>query len=208
MEDRICCASHATPTGQGVSSGDEAALRRSRYEMPPGPDSPVVWAADDLPDVWTRAIGYGVDAVLLAAAGVVVAFDITFLGPIWLMGRFDLILGASFVVLLMVYTTVLVGTNGRTIGHSLLHLMVVRTSGHRVSYGRAFVRWVGYVLCTLTLFIGFAIAIVDRNRQGLHDKLADTVVIGERASLATRLWATVVLLALITVGIFLLRWMF
>jgi uncharacterized RDD family membrane protein YckC len=208
MEDQFCGASYATPMGQDVFADDGAALRRNRYEEPPGPDTPVAWTADDLSDVWTRAIGYGVDAVLLAAAGVVVYFGIAFIAPIWVMGRFDLVLGTIFMVLLVVYTTVLVGATGRTIGHSLLHLMVVRTSGHRVSYGRAFLRWVGYVLCTLTLFLGFAVAIADKKRQGLHDKLADTVVIGERASLATRLWATIALLAIITLGVFLLRWMF
>lgn len=39
------------------------------------------------------------------------------------------------------------------------------------------VRYLGYYLCIFTLFIGFAWVGFDRRKQGLHDKLARTVVI-------------------------------
>ncbi len=144
----------------------------------------------------------------LAAAGVAITLCVAVLAPVWVFARFDLSVGTSFLLLLAIYSTVLVGSTGRTVGHSLLRLQVVRSNGNQVSYWRAFVRWIGYLLCTATIFIGFAIAIWDKDRQGLHDKLADTVVIGNRASLPAKVLASVLLLAMLGLGISLLAWLF
>ena len=42
---------------------------------------------------------------------------------------------------------------------------------------QAVVRYIGYYINTLVLLLGWLWAIVDGNNQGLHDKLAGTIVV-------------------------------
>jgi uncharacterized RDD family membrane protein YckC len=66
---------------------------------------------------------------------------------------------------------------GFTPGKGLLGLRIVRTDGRPVKLGAALLRLAGYLLSALGLFVGFVWIMVDRRRQGWHDKLARTVVI-------------------------------
>jgi uncharacterized RDD family membrane protein YckC len=65
---------------------------------------------------------------------------------------------------------------GATPGKRILGLKVMRTGNQRISWGRAIVRYVGYWISALPLFLGFLWVFVDARRQGWHDKLADTIV--------------------------------
>lgn len=66
---------------------------------------------------------------------------------------------------------------GQTIGDAILGIRVVRTDGKQMTVPRSIRRFIGYILCFLTLGIGFALILVDDQRQGLHDSLAGTCVI-------------------------------
>ena len=65
----------------------------------------------------------------------------------------------------------------QTLGQIVANVKVVKTDGSPVDLRAAVLRFLGYVLCFLTLGIGFLIVAFDRRKQGLHDKIADTVVI-------------------------------
>ncbi|HPQ44876.1 MAG TPA: RDD family protein [Syntrophales bacterium] len=69
------------------------------------------------------------------------------------------------------------GTTGQTPGKKLLGLKVVCTDGKPLTYGVAFLRWVGYIISKLPFFLGFIWAGFDRRKQGWHDKIAGTCVI-------------------------------
>lgn len=77
------------------------------------------------------------------------------------------------------YFTFFIGWTGQTIGKMLLGLKVVNIAGKPVGYGRAFLRYIGYHICFLTIGLGFLLIAVDRNKRGLHDFLAGTCVIRE-----------------------------
>lgn len=66
---------------------------------------------------------------------------------------------------------------GFTPGKFLLGLRIVRPDGRKIGLGRAIVRFIGYWISAVFLFVGFLWIIFDRRRQGWHDKLADTQVI-------------------------------
>jgi uncharacterized RDD family membrane protein YckC len=66
---------------------------------------------------------------------------------------------------------------GATPGMMLMGLYLRRVDGRRVSFWRAIVRWLGSILSTIPLFLGFAWIAVDDRRQGWDDKLADTLVV-------------------------------
>ncbi len=69
---------------------------------------------------------------------------------------------------------------GATPGKRLLGLRVVRLDGQPLTIGPALLRYVGYWLSLAILFLGYAWIIIDKRRQGWHDKLARTVVIYDR----------------------------
>ncbi|MGK7345483.1 MAG: RDD family protein [Candidatus Nitrospinota bacterium M3_3B_026] len=75
------------------------------------------------------------------------------------------------------YFTILIGGGGQTAGKRLLNIKVVRLDGSGVSYGRAFVRMIGYYISAIFIYIGFLIALIDPRSQTLHDKIAQTVVV-------------------------------
>jgi uncharacterized RDD family membrane protein YckC len=65
---------------------------------------------------------------------------------------------------------------GATPGKHILGLKVMRAGGQRISWARAIVRFFGYWISALPLFLGFLWILVDTRRQGWHDKLAGTIV--------------------------------
>jgi uncharacterized RDD family membrane protein YckC len=71
---------------------------------------------------------------------------------------------------------------GQTPGMRVLRLEVASTNGGSVHLPRALRRLVGMILAALPLMAGYALILFDLRRQGLHDKLAGTVVRYARSS--------------------------
>ncbi|MFL6551405.1 MAG: RDD family protein [Povalibacter sp.] len=94
--------------------------------------------------------------------------------------------GVSFLLGLvwLVYTIYLVNKNGQTVGKKLLGIKVVRSDGSRASLGRIFwLRNVVNAIPGLLPVVGYlynladALFIFGADRQCLHDKIADTIVV-------------------------------
>ena len=81
------------------------------------------------------------------------------------------------VLLKMTYFTYFHGTIGQTPGKKILGLKVIEINGKEMTLGIAFLRWVGYILSKLPLFLGFIWIAFDGRKQGWHDKIAGTCVI-------------------------------
>lgn len=79
-------------------------------------------------------------------------------------------------VISMTYFTYFHGTTGQTPGKMLLKLQVVGTTGEKLTYGIALLRWIGSIISCLTFFLGFLWVAFDSKKQGWHDKIAGTVV--------------------------------
>ncbi len=67
--------------------------------------------------------------------------------------------------------------NGQTIGKMVVGIQVIKTDGTPIADAEAIMRYVGYLINTPLLMIGWLLAFVDDGRQGLHDKLANTYVV-------------------------------
>lgn len=63
---------------------------------------------------------------------------------------------------------------GQTLPMKTWKMRLVSNDGSAVSARRALLRYAGALLSTATLGLGFAWALVDRDRQFLHDRLAGT----------------------------------
>lgn len=67
--------------------------------------------------------------------------------------------------------------SGQTVGKLVLGIRIIRPDGSALSWGRAVLRYVGYLISGLVLSLGFLWLAFDRKRQGWHDKIANTVVV-------------------------------
>jgi uncharacterized RDD family membrane protein YckC len=68
------------------------------------------------------------------------------------------------------------GSQG-TVGKIMCGLRVTDTQGQRISFGRATGRYLAKILSALTLFIGYLMVAWTRQKRGLHDFIAGTLVV-------------------------------
>jgi uncharacterized RDD family membrane protein YckC len=66
--------------------------------------------------------------------------------------------------------------SGQTPGKRMLGVRVLRTDGKRLRLGNALRRQIGYWISTI-FYLGFLWILFDNKRQGVHDKLAGTIVV-------------------------------
>lgn len=66
---------------------------------------------------------------------------------------------------------------GQTLGKLVFNIKVIRPDGSNVTISIAFLRYLGYIVSTLTLFMGFIWIAFDKHKQGFHDKIAGTYVV-------------------------------
>lgn len=85
----------------------------------------------------------------------------------------------AWVFLVTGYFVLLHGMGGKTIGKWLLGLRVVGINGTPITCSRAFLRWVGTIVCAL-FGTGFLWILCNKEKRGWHDLLAGTWVIRER----------------------------
>lgn len=64
-----------------------------------------------------------------------------------------------------------------TVGKITLRLRVTDLDGHRISFARATLRYLGKLVSLGTFLIGFLVAIFTQRKQSLHDFMAETVVV-------------------------------
>ena len=91
----------------------------------------------------------------------------------------DLILLAvsAWGLIIVAYFIGLWAWRGQTLGQMAAHVKVVRQDGKPMDLGTAVLRFIGYVVCILTLGIGFLMIVFDERKRGLHDRLAGTYVV-------------------------------
>jgi uncharacterized RDD family membrane protein YckC len=66
---------------------------------------------------------------------------------------------------------------GQTLGKAAFGIRVRSTGGGPLGYGRAFLRYVGRILSTIPLLLGYFWMLWDPNKQTWHDKIANSVVV-------------------------------
>jgi hypothetical protein len=86
-------------------------------------------------------------------------------------------LGIGFGWSALYFTAFLVIGRGQTPGKRALGIRVIRLDGRPIGWWLAFERFGSYFASLTTGLLGFAQIFWDRNRQALHDKVAETVVI-------------------------------
>ena len=84
--------------------------------------------------------------------------------------------GLSFVITLVYTWYFLTHQNGQTLGKMLMHIRVIKKDGSPIDDATAIVRYIGYYISCI-IIIGVLWAFWDENKQGWHDKVANTLVV-------------------------------
>jgi uncharacterized RDD family membrane protein YckC len=82
----------------------------------------------------------------------------------------------SFLITSVYFWYFLTRNNGQTPGNQLMKIRVIKMNGTPIKDSDAIIRYVGYAVNNI-FFIGWAWAFFDSNRQGWHDKIAETYVV-------------------------------
>lgn len=66
---------------------------------------------------------------------------------------------------------------GQTPGKWVMRLKITQFDGSPIGWGGALLRYCGYIISAMLIFIGFFWVALDSRRQGVHDKIAETFVV-------------------------------
>lgn len=133
--------------------------------VPPGGEFAGFWRrfAALIIDTILQVIVYVVLSLLLSSTlgdvGTALAYVIFFIGSI------------------VYYVALEAGPRQATPGKRAMGIMVVTGEGHRIGVGRAIGRYFAKIISGLTCYIGFIMAAFTARKQGLHDMIADTLVV-------------------------------
>ena len=140
--------------------------------------------ASDYTGLVTRAIGFGIDAVIIDLAAVVVAAIVALALSLFnIPSRIDTALAAIgavvFVVWWAAYFVTFWSTTGQTPGARVMRFRVLApgTEHGHIGVRRALVRLFGMILAAIPLLAGYFMVLIDDRRRGLHDRMARTVVV-------------------------------
>lgn len=138
-------------------------------------------------DFWRRILATVIDGLLI----IIVPFPVVIVTS-WI-GRslaevedWGLITGfwAGWIfvlVLAWIYYAVMESSSQQaTLGKMALGIIVTDQQKRRMSFGRASIRYIGKIISTVTLGIGFIMIAFTRKKQGLHDMMAGSFVLEKR----------------------------
>lgn len=137
---------------------------------------------------WIRFVAVIIDGVIVNVISIVASFVLGFV-----IGFLQGVTGAAVdysqggpLTYLIVLITILISVGyfvygwgmGATRGQRFFRIAVVDAeTGHPIGFGRAGMRYFGYVLSILPCYLGLIWAAFDPKKQGWHDKIANSVVV-------------------------------
>jgi uncharacterized RDD family membrane protein YckC len=132
----------------------------------------------------SRLFAFVTDVIVIVVVITLITWLVTFLNFVL---PFETLVNEDVlsVILTAVFTTgVAIGypllfwtLTGQTPGKMLMGLRVVTTDGNYLSLRQSVLRYFGYFIAALPLYLGFLWILVDDRRQGWQDKIAGTCVV-------------------------------
>ncbi|HSD17531.1 MAG TPA: RDD family protein [Thermomonas sp.] len=141
---------------------------------------------------WRRTAAFFIDATLIMVAYyalLIAAMLVIGLGRMGALedidaaggGTFGVFLAAMYLAYPIVSALYYVGMESSgtqaTLGKMAVGIKVTDADGRRLRRGQALGRWVSHLLCYVTLYIGYIMAGFTDRKRGLHDMVANTLVV-------------------------------
>ena len=135
-----------------------------------------------------RAMGFGIDFLVVVLARIPVEFAWRNYVPHgWEPHtRIDLAHVRGLIVLIVYFALALYFGRGRTLGKWITGTRVVSLTHRHVTVWQALERALGYGASFLELGFGFLQFFINRNRQCVHDRIAETIVVDARKPIGAR----------------------
>ncbi len=120
----------------------------------------------ELADVGTRFIALIIDGIIISIiTGALAGIGGTFGG------------GLGILIDLAYYWYFWTRNNGQSPGKMVMNIRVIKVDGSPLEDADAIIRFIGYIINSPLLLLGWIWAIFDADNQGWHDKLAGTYVV-------------------------------
>jgi uncharacterized RDD family membrane protein YckC len=136
---------------------------------------------------WIRLAAYAIDYVILSAAGLIIvplALGMGLgIGSALGNGSAGFLVGYAFAYLLafaggwLYFALMESSSKQATLGKLAVGIKVTDANGNRLSFWRATGRFFAKILSGLALGIGYLMIAFTKNKQGLHDMIAGTIVV-------------------------------
>jgi uncharacterized RDD family membrane protein YckC len=148
----------------------------------PGPEVPQGYVTTQLAGFWRRFFAYLIDSILVGIVSGVIFGVIN--GIVRSASDTQTLSSGSALIGLVIglaYFGWLWGTRGQTLGYMVLGIRVTRSDGSPITVGRALIRYLALylsgALCLIPLIISAFMIGLGQRKQGIHDLIADTVVV-------------------------------
>ena len=122
----------------------------------------------ELASIGERFLALVIDSMVVGFIGGIVGVGGN---ALWGGGILGFILGAAY------QWYFLTQQNGQTPGKMLMNIRVIKTNGTPISDTDAILRYVGYLINSPIIMLGWIWALMDNKNQGWHDKIAGTYVV-------------------------------
>jgi uncharacterized RDD family membrane protein YckC len=117
---------------------------------------------------WRRFLAYLLDSIIIGAAGMILTSG----------SREEMAMSFASIVAGWLYFSLMESSKYQaTLGKMALTMKVTDESGNKISFGRATGRHFAKILSAITLGIGYLMIVWTKKKQGLHDKLAHTIIV-------------------------------
>ena len=128
---------------------------------------------------WVRVMANVIDAFFIAIPIALILSLVFFQdAAYWLDGNtsfaFDM---THIIVSYLVVITFWIKWKGKTVGKRVMGIKIISDNGKDLTLGRSTVRYFGYTLSAVILFLGFLIIPFRKDKRGLHDMISKTRVV-------------------------------
>jgi uncharacterized RDD family membrane protein YckC len=139
-------------------------------------DQPVAYGG-----FWIRVVAYFIDGIVLSIVVAIIAFAIGVNVIMGARGQFNPTLNLGALAIYWLYFALMESSErGATLGKMAVGLRVVTGQGQRLSFLNATGRYFAKFVSAIILGIGFIMVAFTERKRGLHDMIADTLVIKVR----------------------------
>jgi len=133
-----------------------------------------------------RLLAYSIDNLILGVISLILfAAACLMIGSLSIEGKDPTKIFYSLYVPFVVFSSVIEAfyftyfhaVTGQTVGKWICGLRVVGEDGKNLGFKKAFLRFLGYFVSRVAIYIGFIWIAFDKRKQGWHDKIAKCIVI-------------------------------
>jgi uncharacterized RDD family membrane protein YckC len=120
----------------------------------------------ELADTGTRFIALIIDGIILG-----IITGLLFAGARGTGGLVGFVIGVIY------QWYFLTQQDGQTPGKRIMGIRVIKVTGAKLEFADVLVRYIGYYINSVVFMLGWIWALLDKDHQGWHDKLAGTYVV-------------------------------